>query len=445
MLLGRILQYEQTKSYCNEIQQLSEKDGKIKRSSQIYKLDPTIEDGLLRVGRRLRRSALPLQAKHPIILSKEGHVTDLILHDLHRRSGHVGRNHMMSMLQEKYWLPRAGAAIRKLLNRCVPCRKQRAKVMQQKMADLPVDRLTPDEPPFSRVGVDYFGPIEVKRGRTVVKRYGVVFTCLAVRAIHIEVASSLDTDSCIDAIRRFVARRGNVKEIRSDNGTNLVGAERELRKEIEGWNLAHLDHELQQQNIKWTFKPPGASHFGGIWERQIGTFRKLILALTKQQMLSDESLTTLLCEVESIINSRPLTRVSTDVNDVEALTPNHLLLLNRKPQLPPTVTDRSDVYARRRWRQVQYLADVFWIRWMKEYLLQLQERAKWVPSRRNLQVNDLVPIVDTNAPRKCWLLGRVLQPIPDDKGFVRSAKIKTRNSVIVRPISKLCLILEGDE
>ncbi|XP_071787378.1 uncharacterized protein, partial [Asterias amurensis] len=101
------------------------------------------------------------------------------------------------------------------------------------MADLPSDRLRPDESPFTRIGMDYFGPFDVKRGRSVVKRYGVIFTCLASRAVHIEKADSLDTDSCIDAIRRFIARRGNVKEMRSDNDTNLVGAEKELRKEID--------------------------------------------------------------------------------------------------------------------------------------------------------------------------------------------------------------------
>eukprot|EP00057_Strongylocentrotus_purpuratus_P028999 XP_011683473.1 PREDICTED: uncharacterized protein LOC100891682 [Strongylocentrotus purpuratus] len=439
----KILQYEQSCFFREEMDALTGADG-VKKASSLYKLDPKIEGGLIRVGGRLSRSALPLEAKHPIIIPKKSLVAELMLREVHEKTGHSGRSHVLSTLRERYWLPGAGTAIRKMMGRCVACRRQRAKVMQQKMADLPKDRLIPDEPPFTRVGMDYFGPIEVKRGRSIVKRYGVIFTCLAIRAVHIEMAYSLSTDSCIDAIRRFIARRGNVKEIRSDNGTNLVGAKLELRREIEGWNKAQLNEELLQRNIKWTFNPPGASHFGGVWERQIGTVRKLILALTKQQTLADESLNTLLCEVEGIINNRPITKVSDDASDVEALTPNHLLLLNRKPHLPPTMTEESDTYARRRWRQVQYMADLFWKRWIREYLPQLQEREKWVASRRNVQVGDVVLVVNNNAPRNLWQLGRVLKTMPDKGGFVRSVEVKTKNSVLVRPISKLCLVLEAD-
>ena len=137
--------------------------------------------------------------------------------------------------------------------------------------------------------------------------------------------------------------------------------------------------------------------------------------------------------------------VTSDVNDVEALTPNHLLLLNAKPQLPPTVSSRDDVYARRRWRQVQYLSDVFWTRWVKEYLPQLQARQRWVSPQRNIEIGDVVMLVDEHAPRNTWLLGRVVQTKPDKKGFVRQCEVKTRTGTLSRPVSKLCLILECDQ
>ena len=143
----------------------------------------------------------------------------------------MGRNTMLSHLRQQYWIVGANSAIRKLLPRCTICIKHRARTVEQMMADLPLDRITPDEPPFSRFEVDYFGPFQVKRSRTSVRRYGIIFTCLTTRAVHLEVGYTLDTDSCINAIRRFVARRGSVDVIYSENGTNLIGAERELREE----------------------------------------------------------------------------------------------------------------------------------------------------------------------------------------------------------------------
>ncbi|XP_072178274.1 uncharacterized protein [Diadema setosum] len=450
----KILQYVQSVNFPDEIFSLQAdqnddaRQGQsckyVKKISSIYKLDPRMINGLLRVGGRLGRSVLPEDAKHPIILRHDSHVAKLILREIHETSGHSGKNHILSRLNQKYWIPAAGSVIRGLLARCVVCRRQRGKVLVQKMADLPADRLTPDEPPFSRVGIDYFGPFELKRGRSVVKRYGVLFTCLSVRAVHLEMADSLDTDSCINAIRRFIARRGNVREIRSDNGTNLVGAERELRAAIHSWNQAQIHETLLQKNIKWTFNPPAASHQGGVWERQIRTVRKLLCSLVRQQTLNDDSLHTLFCEVEGIINSRPITGVSTDVNDVEALTPNHLLLLNASSTPPPVATSEADNYARRRWRQVQFLADTFWTRWRREYLPRLQERQKWATSQRNVHVGDLVLVVDEHSPRNVWPLGRVLQTWPDEKGFVRQCEVKTRTSILRRPVTKLCLILEAD-
>jgi hypothetical protein len=187
------------------------------------------------------------------------------------------------------------------------------------MADLPRDRVTPSKPPFTYTGVDCFGPFEVKRGRSTVKRYGVLFTCLTVRAIHIEVAASLDTESFINALRRFIARRGQPEEIRSDNGGNFVKGEKELKRAVNDWNQTHIHEALLQQNVKWTF-PPAGSHHGGVWERCIRTVRKVILATLKEEQLDDESLNTLMCEVESVVNGRPITKLSDDPRDNEPLT-----------------------------------------------------------------------------------------------------------------------------
>ncbi|XP_070550706.1 uncharacterized protein [Ptychodera flava] len=313
------------------------------------------------------------------------------------------------------------------------------------MADLPAQRLVIGEPPFSQSGVDYFGPFEIKRGRSTVKRYGVLFTCLSIRAVHIEVAHSLDTDSCINALRRFAARRGPVRKMRSDNGTNLIGAKRELKEGIEKWNQSQIHSSLRQEDIQWEFNPPYASHHGGVWERQIRTVRKILYGLLREQKgcMDDEGLQTLMCEVEAVINSRPLTRVSNDTTDPHPLTPNDLLLLRSGQEPPPGVFQKEDNFARKRWRQVQHLANVFWRRWSREYLTCLQERQKWMDPEQNIERNDIVLVVD-NLPRNQWQMGRVVDVLTDERGLVRIAKVKTRTSILERPITKLCVILEAD-
>jgi transposase InsO family protein len=248
--------------------------------------------------------------------------------------------------------------------------------MTQKLADLPLIRITPDLPPFTHIGLDYFEPIEVKSGRSRVKRYGALFTCLASRAVHLEMAYSMDTDSCISALRRFICRRGQIKEIVSDNGTNCVGAERELKKALAHLSMNKIQDSINTKGIKWSFNPPYGSHHGGVWERLIRIIKKILYSITKEQTLNDECLQTALSEVEAVLNARPITVTSGDSKDPEPLTPNHLLLLKGKPILPTGLFSKQDSYYRRRWKQVQYHSDLFWKRWTQEYLPLMQERQK---------------------------------------------------------------------
>ena len=436
-----IIEKCQSQEFSEEIDLL--KGGKsVKVSSKIKKLNPYFDSGLIRVGGRISRACMPELTKHPIILPKNCRVSELIIEEIHRNIGHLGRNSVLARLREKYWVINAPTAVRKVLSRCFICRKINSKPSFQQMADLPNERLLPDEPPFTSVGMDYFGPIEVRLKRSVVKRYGVVFTCFRTRAIHLDVANTLDSSSCINAIRRFVARRGQCVKILSDNGTNLVGGRRELLKSIREWNESQIHNHLLQQNFDWHFNPPSASHFGGIWERMIRTTRQVLYAMVKEQVLNDETLQTVMCEVEAIINDRPITKLSDSHCDLEPLTPNHLLLLKRKPILPPGLFNSDDKYSSRRWRQVQYMANLFWKRWVREYLALLQERQKWFRPQRNFKVDDIVLIVDDRAPRGSWPLGRITQTISDRFGKVRRVLVKTQTNVLERPVHKLCLIVD---
>ena len=444
----QILKCVQLHYFSEELQSLTKAGvdvAHVKKTSGLRSLDPVLVDGLLRVGGRLDLAPASFDSKHQIILPKSDHVSTLIIEHCHLISGHSGREYVLSLLREKFWIVKASSVVRRVLSKCVSCRRRQRPVCEQKMADLPVDRLTPDQPPFTSVGVDYFGPFQVKRGRSLVKRYGVIFTCLAIRAVHIEVAHSLDTDSFLLALRRFIARRGQVKEIRSDNGTNFSSGEKELRESINAWNQEKIHENLLQRNIKWSFNPPYGSHYGGVWERCIRTTRKILQALLREQTTDDEGLVTLLCEVESIMNGRPITTVSSDPQDQEPLTPNHLLLLRSESPMPPGLFRREDQLSRRRWRQVQYLADIFWKRWSKEYLPLLQGRQKWLRPRRNLAVGDVVLVSVENSHRNSWPLGRIVEVLTDKKGFVRRAKVVVKSTVLERPIDKLCLLVEKDK
>ncbi|PIK33170.1 hypothetical protein BSL78_30017 [Apostichopus japonicus] len=252
-----------------------------------------------------------------------------------------------TVLREKYWIVRGGAVVRKVIGNCFRCKRRNSARGQQFMADLPKERVTPDLPPFTYTGVDYFGPFMVKVGRSMLKRYGCIFTCLASRAVHLEVSHSLDTDSFIHTLRRFINRRGHPQKILSDNGSNFKCAQKELKKNLDALKGDKVGRFLAQRGVDWEFNPPGASHMGGIWERMIRSVRRILVNLLSQQTVTDEALLTLMTEVEAILNGRPLTPLSMDPKDEEPLTPNHLLLLRSNPNTSPGLFVKEDGYNHR--------------------------------------------------------------------------------------------------
>lgn len=302
-------------------------------------------------------------------------------------------------------------------------------VEEQKMADLPPNRSEP-APPFTFSAVDYLGPWMIKEGRREVKRYGVLFTCMASRAVHLESANSLDTASFFNALRRFISRRGPVRQLRSDQGSNFVGASRELKESMVELDQDQIKEELLKNNCDWvTFQMnvPAASHMAGSWERQIRTVRSVLAAILEKNgaQLHDESLRTYLCECEAIVNSRPLTVNSlSDPDSLEPLSLSHLLTLKTKVVLsPPGMFQTPDLYTRKRWRRVQHLANAFWCRWRKEFLLSLQQRNKRTHPRRNLTVGDVVIVKEDTLPRNGWQLARLSKTYPSKDGHVRLVQV----------------------
>ena len=395
------------------------------------------------------------QAIHPLVIPSEHPIATLLIRHHHEILGHAGREHVLSMLRQKFWILNARALTRRILRNCISCHRRHEGVMNQMMGDLPRARLTPHEPPFTYTGLDFFGPFYVKHACSTEKVYGCIFVCLTSRAIHIEDVGvrSLETDAFIQALRRFICIRGAAKEIWSDNGTNFTGGERELTVAIQDLDQEIIQRSLHEKDVewhcqplkKWHFQPPTASHMSGVWERLIRSVRKTMKPILghPHAFVARETLRTVFAEAVGILNSRPLCPSSDDPNDREPITPSHLLQQHQGMSLPPGAFQEEDLYSQKQWQRGQILSNHFWTRWLREYLPLLQERKRWILKQRNLAVNDLVLVVKENAPRGQWLLGRVTRVIPGTDGLVRAAEVRTGNSTLLRPISKLCLLEES--
>ena len=406
--------------------------------SKISSLNPYLDgDGVLRVGGRLNRLNIPENVKHPVILPRNHPITAMILQWIHRKNGHVGPDHILVLLRNKYWVLSARTAINMMMHRCFFCKVRRAKQQFPFMADLPPCRAAVGEPPFSQCGVDLIGPLLVKQGRKRIKRWIVLFTCMTVRCVHLEVVENSETDAFINSLRRFVNRRGCPSKMYSDNGSNLRGTATELKEMIESLDKRAIKDFATSFSIDWQFNPPKAPHMGGAWERLVRTVKKVLYGLIKDHIMTDPQLYTWLTEVESIVNSRPLTHLSEDVSCMDALTPNHILLGLHRNWGSISDTSEADITSRKQWRQVQGLRAKFWNRWTKEYLPTLTSRSKWRKKVPNLKVGDLVIVSEEGVKRGKWPLGRVNSIAPGKDGVVRVAEIKMKDGVYTRPVSKL--------
>lgn len=229
----------------------------------------------------------------------------LILSHLHRKLNYSGVEHVLSDLREKYWVPQVRPVIKKTIQSCSICKRRSIQLAPAMMASLQSSRLQAFTPPFHNTGVEYFGPMYVKEKRSTVKRYGCLFTCLVTRAVHLEIAHSMDRDSFIMALRRMIGRRGRPKYIYSDNVTNFVGTERELKDSLNRLDQATITDTLSQESTQCIFNPPSAPHFGGVWERLVRSAKRALKVTLNGQLM---------VEVESLLNGRPLTHVSVDPN-----------------------------------------------------------------------------------------------------------------------------------
>ncbi|KAL7849158.1 hypothetical protein SRHO_G00207810 [Serrasalmus rhombeus] len=424
---------------------------------KLYRLSPFLDgQGILRVGGRLTHAALHPYVKHPVVLPKDCHVSALLIKHHHERVLHQGRGMTMNaLLSNGIWILGCSKAVSSHVYKCTTCRKLRRSPEQQRMADLPEDRME-TTPPFTYCGMDCFGPFYIKERRKELKRYGLLLTCMCSRAVHIEMLDDLTTDAFINALRSFIAIRGMVRQIRCDQGTNFVGARREFAEA-----LKEEDQEkLKELGCEFIMNTPASSHMGGVWERQIRTIKSVLTSILEQsaRQLDCSSLRTFLYEVMAVVNSRPLTTdCLNDSSSPEPLTPNHILTMKSTILAPPPGRFiKEDLYLRKRWRRVQLLANLFWSRWKKEYLLNLQHRQKWTKDRRDARVSDVVLLQEDTTPRNQWKLAKVIEVYPGKDGKVRRLKLLISDSNLdekgkrvskpvhlERPVHKTVTLLEA--
>lgn len=400
---------------------------------------------MMRVGGRLRRLAnSDPEQLHPIVLDPRHTITKLLVKEFDERLLHPGAERVYAEIRRQYWILRGRQAIKYHQLHCLSCQRWRAQPKIPQMADLPPERLRLLCPPFHSTGVDCFGPYLVKIGRRNEKRWGLIFKCLTTRAVHIELLNSMDVDAFLLALRRFIARRGKPHEIRSDCGTNFRGADRELR---EAFSIMEpeLKAQLSDYQISFKFNPPSAPHFGGIWEREVRSIKNALQVAVGTQAVTEDVLSTVLVEVEGILNSKPLGYASTDVADMDPITPNILLMGRRDASLPQVAYAPGDM-GRRRWRHCQNMVDQFWIHFTRNYLPMLQTRQKWHKASKNLEVDSVVLIVDPQLPRAQWPIGRVRKTLPSSDGCVRTAEVVVDGKAYIRPVARLIELpaLEGN-
>ncbi|XP_073847138.1 uncharacterized protein isoform X2 [Musca autumnalis] len=318
------------------------------------------------------------------------------------------------------------------------------------MGNLPNVRLNITRP-FKHSGVDYAGPITIKastlRSATTSKGYICLFICMVTKAIHLEAVTDLTTNAFLAAFRRFISRRGACTDLYSDCGTNFVGASKELEV-IYNKAKNSLPEELLQalslNGTDWHFIPPASPNFGGLWEAGVKSTKHHLKRIVNDRVLTFEELTTLLCQIESCLNSRPLAPLSIDPTNCDALTPAHFLVGEPTTCIQETSLLDTNINHLTRWKCVEKMKQHFWTRWRSEYLNSLQSRPKWLSPTSMPKVGDLVLIADERCGPGQWLLGRIQQTHPGADGYVRVVSVQTKNKIIKRPITKICL-LPGNE
>ena len=399
----------------------------------------TDENGLLRCKGRLSNLDLPYSARFPILLDAAHYFTTLIVWSCHGRVMHGGVKETLTELRSKFWLVRGRNFVRKLIFNCVTCKKQDGRPYKSlNPPPLPEFRVK-EAPPFTYVGLDYVGPLYVKYTSELDEKAWIcLITCCVSRAVHLEVVPNMTAQAFLRCFTRFTARRSTPLLVVSDNAKTFKAASKELRALM---NDPQVKKFFCQQRTKWSFNLEKAPWWGGFFERLVGSLKRCLKKTIGRAKLSYEELVTAVTEAESIMNSRPLSYVSSEDLE-EPLTPAHLLSGRRILSLPDRYRenpededfefDLSTDDLNKRVRYLNNVIDHFWRRWRNEYLAELRNAhkspAKSVEKSR-VKIGDVVLVHDENHPRSYWRTGRISDLVSStvNDGQSRGAVVQVTN------------------
>lgn len=438
-----VLRLAQIESFTSEYFALLN-NHELSSKSNILSLTPFLdEQGLLRVGGRLRNSHFAYEKKYPILLSHKHYISRLIIEDEHIRMKHSGVQALLASTRENYWIISCRNLAKDVIRKCILCCRFKAKTANPIMGNIPASRFSTNFP-FETTGVDYGGPFEIKasnlRNAKIVKCYLCLFVCFSTKAVHLEIVSSLSSDSFILTLRRFIARRGIPRKLYSDNGRNFLGAKSELN-ELGHFLTSHeseLNEKFCRENVSWSFIPAYSPHFGGLWEAGIKSVKYHLKRTLGKAHLNFEQFYTLTTQIEAVLNSRPLCPISSDPNDYSVLTPAHFLVGRRLTDIPEPSLIHVPESKLSHHQRIQHIKQHFWQRWSKEYVSELQQRVKWRKTQSQLIPGTLVLIKEDGIPPMSWQLGRIVAVHPGTDRVARVATIRTSKGEIKRSFAKIC-------
>ncbi|GFU56639.1 integrase catalytic domain-containing protein [Trichonephila clavipes] len=413
----------------------------LRSSSEIKSLVPYLDgNNLLRLTGRLLEADLCFDEKHPVILLRRCKFTELLVIREHERIGHCGVSATLTQLRKKYLVPKGRQLVKTMIRICLVCKKYSAKPADQLSGQLPRDRIT-QSPPFQSVGIDFTGAILVKDNQGTRKSYVSLFTCAVTRAVHLKLVSDMSTKCFYLLLRRFLARRGNCKVIYSDNARTFKAAERELAYFANILKDSEFQSFVADKGIHWKFIVEHVPWWGGFYERLVKTIKDPLRKILGRALLTFEELSTILSEVEVIVNHRPLTYVENDPGDPEPLTPAHFLELGYGDSKYPIhfielidATTAKESYKKRKTYRTLLLKQL-WRRWKEQYLLQLKTANHFkTPSvHKNLKLNDVVLVEGNVKSKLLWELGIIKEIFIGRDDNVRSCLVKTFKGLFKKP------------